>query len=73
MGILLKAGDVGVFVSTGGFTPDAKALIRNAPTHVELIDFERFIALWKENYSKLSDEDKNLLPLQPIYFLSPQQ
>lgn len=73
MGILSKAGDVGVFVSTGGFTTDAKSLIRSSPTHVELINFERFIALWKENYNKLSDDDKNLLPLQSIYFLSPQQ
>ena len=25
--------------------------------------------LWQQYYPKLNDEQKNLLPLQPIYFL----
>lgn len=70
---LLTDSDVGIFVSTGGFTSDAKSGIRNAKAHVELIDFERFISLWQENYSKLPDEDKKLLPMQPIFFLAPEE
>jgi restriction system protein len=71
MGLLQNNGDVGLFVSTGGFTPDAKQTSRSSHVHVELVDLDRFIILWQEFYPKLSDEDKNLLPLQPIYFYSP--
>ena len=71
MGLLQKDGDVGMFVSSGGFTLDAKSTARGSHVHVELIDFDRFIALWQEFYPKLTDEDKGLLMLVPIYFYSP--
>ncbi len=71
MGLLQKDGDVGIFVSSGGFAPDAKTTARTSHVHVELIDLDRFIQLWEEFYPKLSDEDKNLLSLVPIYFYSP--
>lgn len=71
MGLLQKDGDVGMFVSSGGFTPDAKTTARGSHVHVELIDLDRFIALWQEFYPKLTDEDKALLPLVPIYFYAP--
>lgn len=70
MGLLQKEGDVGIFISTGGFSPDARGAARSSHVHVELIDLNRFVGLWQEFYDKLSDEDKNLLPLRPIYFLS---
>lgn len=73
MGLLLKDGDVGLFISTGGFTPDAKTTARTSHVHVELIDFERFISLWQEFYYKLSDEDKAKLPLRAVYFLAPEE
>ena len=71
MGLLQKDGDVGIFVSTGGFTPDAKTTARGSHVHVELIDIDRFITLWQEFYLKLTDEDKSKLPLIPIYFYAP--
>lgn len=71
MGLLQKDGDVGIFVSSGGFTPDAKATARTSQVHVELIDLDRLISLWQDFYPKLMDEDKALLPLIPIYFYSP--
>lgn len=73
MGLLQKDGDVGIFVSTNGFTPDAKTTARSSHVHVELIDFERFISLWQEFYHKLSDEDKAKLPLRAVYFLAPEE
>ena len=71
MGLLQKEGDVGMFVSTSGFTPDARAAARGSHVHVELVDLNRLITLWQEFYDRLRDEDKNLLPLRPIYFLAP--
>jgi len=70
MGLLQKEGDVGIFVSTGGFTPDAKTTARGSHIHVELIDLQRFIVLWQEFYNKQTDEDKSMLPLTPIYFIA---
>ena len=69
MGLLQKDGDVGIFVSSGGFSSDAKTTARTSNVHIELIDLNRFIELWQSFYNKLSDQDKNLLPLKPIYFL----
>jgi len=71
MGILQRDGDVGMFISTGGFTSDAKAAARSSHVHVALVGLERFIELWQEFYSKLNEEDKALMPLIPIYFLAP--
>jgi restriction system protein len=71
MGLLQKDGDVGIFVSSGGFTPDAKTTARSSHVHVELIDLDRFISLWQEFYGKLTDEDKSLLPLLSIFFYAP--
>ena len=71
MGLLQKEGDIGLFISTGGFTSDAKTTARSSHVHVELIDFDRFIALWQEFYDKLNDEDKDRLRLRPIYFYEP--
>lgn len=71
MGLLQKEGDIGLFISTGGFTSDAKTTARTSHVHVELIDFDRFIALWQEFYDKLNDEDKDRLRLKPVYFYEP--
>lgn len=71
MGLLQKEGDVGIFISTGGFTPDAKSTARSSHIHVEFIDLQRFISLWCEFYIKMNDEDKSFLPLIPIYFHAP--
>jgi restriction system protein len=73
MGLLQKEGNVGIFVSTGGFSPDARTVARGSHVHVELIDLHRFIGLWQEFYPKLSDADKSLLPLRPIYFLATEE
>jgi restriction system protein len=70
LGVLQKDGDVGIFISSGGFSPDAKQTASSSSIHVELIDLDRFIDLWQEFYNKLSDEDKAYLPLNPVYVLS---
>lgn len=69
IGLLNKDGDIGLFITSGRFTSEAEKFSRDSHIHVKLVDFENFIFLWQENYHKLTDEDKNLLPLHPIYFL----
>lgn len=68
-GTLKRNSDVGIFVTSGTFSKPAKKEARESREHIELIDFERFISLWQEYYSRMSDEQKLHLPLQPIYFL----
>jgi restriction system protein len=72
-GLLRNDGDVGIFFSSGGFSNDAKLAARNSRVHIELIDFDRLIKLWQEFYPKMNDEDKNLLPLKPVFFLAPSE
>jgi restriction system protein len=69
IGLLNKEGEIGLFVTSGTFSSDAEKLVRESHTHCKLIDFTEFITLWEKYYSKLTDEDKSMLPLHPIYFL----
>lgn len=66
---LNKDGDVGLFVTSGRFTSDSERYSRESHVHVELIDFEKLMQLWQKYYPQMTDEDKNRLPLHPIYFL----
>lgn len=68
-GTLSKDGDVGLFVTSGRFSPDAEAHARNSHLHVRLIDFEGVIKLWQDFYDKMDDTNKNMLPLERICFL----
>ena len=68
-GTLKRATDVGIFVTSGQFSKPAIKEARDSREHIELIDLDRFISLWVEYYIKMSDEQKNMLPLHPIYFL----
>jgi restriction system protein len=71
---LLGEQDVGIFVSTGGFTPDAASEARTKETRkLTLLDLEKLVDLWVENYDKIDDSDKRLLPLKPVYYLAPSE
>lgn len=70
---LLGDDDVGIFVSTGGFTKDAEDEARTQQNRqVTLVNLQRFFELWVEHIGKLDEEAKDFLPLKPIYFLSPE-
>ncbi len=64
--------EIGLFVSTSGFSPQAKQQVRAGQAHMELIDLDRFIELWIEHYPDMSEEDRALLRLRPVYFLAPE-
>ncbi|WP_291099365.1 MULTISPECIES: Mrr restriction system protein [unclassified Flavobacterium] len=68
-GTLKRNSDVGIFVTSGTFSKPAIKEARDSREHIELINFDRLTSLWQEYYAKLNDEQKNLLPLHPIYFL----
>jgi restriction system protein len=70
---IIDADDVGLYVSTAGFTRDAEeAARRQTGRKITLIDLERLVDLWIEAYGKLDDKARRRLPLSPIYFLTPE-
>lgn len=69
---LINNDDVGIFVTTGGFTKDAEFLVRAQESRkVTLIDRQRLVDLWIEYNDKLEKDKRTLLPLKPIYFIAP--
>ena len=70
----LSDDDVGIFVCTGGFSKDAADTARTQERRkVTLVHLERFVDLWIEYYSKLSDRARQRLALRPIHFLAPTE
>jgi restriction system protein len=68
---VLAERDIGIFVSVGGFSPDAVTEARmHESRRLTLIDLERLVELWIDHYDRLDEIDRQRFPLQPVYFLS---
>jgi restriction system protein len=72
-GLLRKDGDIGLIVSSGGFSSEAEREIRSSNKHIETMDLQRVISLWQEHYDALSQSGKALLPLVKVFFLAPAE
>jgi len=72
-GLLRKEGDIGLFVSSNGFTPDAMREIRASQKHIETMDLDRLVSLWQQHYDEVPESGKQLLPLVKLYFLAPTE
>jgi len=71
---LVGEHDVGIFVCTGGFTPEAESEARSKETRkLTLLDLKKLFDLWVKNYNKIDESDKGLLPLKPVYYLAPSE
>lgn len=68
-GILVKDSEVGIIVTSGKFTADAKKEARNNHRQIRLIDMDELIDLWITYYDKVKDEDKFHLPITPVFFI----
>lgn len=66
---VLKTGDIALFVTSGTYSADARNATSVSDKFLRLIDGEEFIEMWQEYYDKMSDDDKNMLPLKRISFL----
>jgi restriction system protein len=71
--LLGKEGDIGLLVSSGGFTTDAEREIRSSAKHIETIDMERLVELWQQHYDQLRELGRALLPLVKVHFLAPTE
>ncbi|MDR7555225.1 MAG: restriction endonuclease [Armatimonadota bacterium] len=63
--------DIGLFISTGGFTKEAEQEARSHPARrITLLDLEKLFDLWVTYYKDIPEEGRRLLPLKPIYYLA---
>lgn len=71
---LLGEGDVGLFISMGGFTRDAEDEVRRQEKRrLTLVDLKRLFDLWVEHYERIPEVARRLLPIRPVYFLIPDE
>ncbi len=66
---ILRDGDIALFVTSGTYSQQARTEALTSKTYIKLIDGEEFIQMWQDNYSKMTDDDKNMLPLKHIAFV----
>jgi restriction system protein len=66
---VLKAGDIALFVTSGTYSADARNAASGNDKFIRLIDGNDFIDMWQKYYDKMTDDDKNMLPLKSISFL----
>lgn len=70
-GIIRQDREIGLFMSSGGFTSQAVSEARNGAVHIQLMDLDMFLESWMSHYDKLAEEDRARLRLRPVYFLAP--
>ncbi len=70
---VISSTDVGIFfISLGGFTSDAQSEARHQESRrISLFDVDELIDLWTENYSKIPEHSRQLMPLKAIFYLAP--
>jgi restriction system protein len=72
-GLLRREGDIGLLVSSGGFSSDAEREARASHKHIELMDLDRLISLWEEHYASLREAGRTMLRLVTVNFLAPEE
>lgn len=71
-GVIRQDREIGLFVSTSGFTSQAVLEARHGAVHIQLMDLDAFLESWMAHYDRLAEEDRALLRLRPVYFLAPK-
>ena len=64
----LREGDCGLFISTGGFTREARYEAERATIPVTLIDIDLLADLVVTNYERFDIEGQRLIPLVKVYW-----
>lgn len=71
--LLRKEGDIGLIVSSGGFTSEVEREIRASSKHIETMDLDRLIKLWQQYYDQIPEAGKLLMPMVKLFFLAPPE
>ncbi len=67
LGVLLQ-NEVGLFVSTGGFSKDAYYKAESAQNQLTLIDLDDLVKLYVQYYESIDPDTKALVPLIKVYW-----
>lgn len=70
---LINDDDIGLYVAIGGFTEPAQKETRKERKRLLLIDAWKLKEMWTENYEKLDEDSRELMPMKPIWFLRGQK
>jgi restriction system protein len=66
----LRSSDRGLYVSTGGFSREARYEAERATVPVTLIDIDELAMLLIDNYDRIDSDTRSLIPLVKIYWPS---
>jgi len=64
---VIRPGENGLFMSTGGFTRDALREPERAGQPLTLMDRDQFVDLLTEHYHSLEPEFQAMVPLKKVY------
>lgn len=64
----LRAGDRGIYVSTGGYTREARYEADRASIPVTLVDLDELASLVVEHYEQFDSDGRSLVPLIRVYW-----
>ena len=64
----LRTGDRGLYVSTGGFTQEARYEADRANVPMRLLDLDGFVRHYVDVYDKTDEETRDILPLTRIWW-----
>lgn len=64
----LRATDRGLYVSTGGFTREARYEAARSNIPIRLLDLDSFVRLYVEIYDRADVDTRTLLPLVRIWW-----
>lgn len=64
----LRPGEKGIYVSTGGFTKDAKYEADRSDKPLTIVDSDRLVTLIIDYYDKFDVETRLLVPLKKLYW-----
>lgn len=64
----LRTGDRGLYVSTGGFTKEARYEADRANVPIRLLDLDAFVRHYVEVYDRADDDTRSILPFTRIWW-----
>lgn len=65
---VLRASDRGLYVSTGGFTKEARYEAERSNIPITLVDLDMLVQLIMQHYDNFDTETRALIPLKKIYW-----
>lgn len=67
---LIHSGEVGIFVNIGGFTkPIMEEARKDTQRRIKLINARELVDLWIDNFEKIEQSKRQLLPFKTVHFL----